>query len=42
MNVVLRSAFLHADAKEMALHVLKQLHQVAFSAFEWNLIGGPV
>jgi len=28
MDVVLRSAFFHADAREMALHVLKQLHQV--------------
>lgn len=28
MDVVLRSAFFHVDAKEMAVHVLKQLHQV--------------
>jgi hypothetical protein len=28
MDVVLRSAFFHADAREMSLHVLKQLHQV--------------
>ena len=28
MDVVLRSAFFHADAREMAFHVLKQLHQV--------------
>jgi hypothetical protein len=28
MDVVLRSAFFHADAREMALQVLQQFHQV--------------
>jgi hypothetical protein len=34
MDVVLRSAFSHADAREMAFFILKQLHQV----IEYNSI----
>jgi hypothetical protein len=28
MDIVLRTAFFHSDAREMVFHILKQLHQV--------------